>query len=228
MGNAQACYTHIDEEFQRLNQKQFNYLTLDQMLQFQPPRENPIELSHLGTLYVMDKRLSGRFYFDDLLDFAEVYCAQVAQNRSYDFRSKFQAYCTLHMWNDLCKHGGIDEFVTWFVKLFTENMPLKKFDMHPDVEFLPSDSIKTMHQILAIKSTYGVEFQTFFDLMQRVAEEENIMLLSEKKLDELVPVPILEQFARDFINGFVKLMQELGFEKEQMELYNEQMKAKKS
>lgn len=32
------------------------------------------------------------------------------------------------------------------------------------------------------------------------------MLLSEKKLDELVPVPILEQFGRDFINGFVKLM----------------------
>ena len=32
------------------------------------------------------------------------------------------------------------------------------------------------------------------------------MLLSEKKLDELVPVTILEQFARDFINGFVKLM----------------------
>lgn len=40
-------------------------------------------------MYVMDKRLSGRFYFDDLMDFAEVYCAQVAQNRSYDF----QVFC---------------------------------------------------------------------------------------------------------------------------------------
>eukprot|EP00026_Physarum_polycephalum_P009953 Phypoly_transcript_10093.p1 GENE.Phypoly_transcript_10093~~Phypoly_transcript_10093.p1 ORF type:complete len:228 (+),score=17.92 Phypoly_transcript_10093:535-1218(+) len=224
MGNAQASYGYINDEFIKINQKQCNYLTLDQMLQFQPPRENPIDLSHLGTLYVMDKRLSGRFYFEDLMDFAEVYCAQVAQNRSYDFQSKFQAYCTLHMWNDLCKHGGIDDFVNWFVKLFSENMPVKKFEGHPDVEFLPSDTIKTMHQILAIKSTYGVEFQIFFDLMQRVAEEQGIMLLSEKKLDEVVPVTILEQFARDFINGFVKLMSELGFERELMEPYNEQVK----
>jgi hypothetical protein len=128
------------------------------------------------------------------------------------------------MWNDLCKHGGIEDFVSWFVKLFSENTHVKKFDIHPDVEFLPSDTVKTMHQILAIKSTYGVEFQTFFDLMQRVAEEQGIMLLSEKKLDELVPLTILEQFARDFINGFVKLMSELGFERELMDPYNEQMK----
>lgn len=79
-------------------------------------------------------------------------------------------------------------------------------------------------KILGIKKTYGVDVQSFFDLMQRVAEEQvcvnrdnrpkltiyiilqGIMRLDEEKLDEVVPLEVLKQFARDFINGFLKLM----------------------
>ena len=34
----------------------------------------------------MDKRLSGRFYFDDLVDFGEIYHAQASATRGYDLQ----------------------------------------------------------------------------------------------------------------------------------------------
>jgi len=215
MGNAQSTRTYITEEFQKANQgNPRDYLVLDQIMQVQPPRENPIDLQHIGALYIMDKRLCGRFYYEDLLDFGDLYCIQTAAARLYDAQSKFKAYCTLQMWSELCKPGGIEEFVAWFGRLLSENMTLQYFDEHPTVPFLPADTVKTMHSIMAIKKLYGMDFQEFFSLMQRVAEEQGIMKLEEEKLDEVVPLVVSRQFAREFINGFVKLMSELGFDKD--------------
>jgi hypothetical protein len=38
--------------------------------------------------------------------------------------------------------------------------------------FVEGDSIKTLHKLLNIKLMYGYSFQSFLDLMQRVAEEK--------------------------------------------------------
>jgi len=38
------------------------------------------------------------------------------------------------------------------------------------------------------------------------------MFLKEEELDDVVPLLVLKQFARDFIKGFVHLMAELGFD----------------
>ena len=51
---------------------------------------------------------------------------------------------------------GFFSFLNRFVKLFSENMPVKKFDGHPDVEFLPSDTIKTMHQVCLPLSLFSL------------------------------------------------------------------------
>jgi len=220
MGSAQSIRVYIAEEFQKANNDmQRDYLVLDQIIQIQPPRESPIDLTHLGTLYIMDKRMCGRFYYEDLLDFGETYLTQASATRAYDLQSKFQAYCTLHMWNEVTKPGGVEEFVTWFGRLLAENQPLQYFDEHPTVSFLHSDTIKTMHLILGIKKTYGVDFQIFLDLMQRAAEEQGLMRLDVEKLDEVVPLVVSRQFAREFMNGFVKLMSELGFDREKLAEY---------
>ena len=50
-------------------------------------------------------------------------------------------------------------------------MPVQYFEDHPDIIFLRSDNIKTLHELLNIKESYGIDFQTFFDVMQRVGEE---------------------------------------------------------
>eukprot|EP01133_Synstelium_polycarpum_P016648 gene16648-19780_t len=180
----------------------------------QPPRECTIDTSHLGTLFAIDQRLTGRFYESDIISFARIYAAQLLQNGGKDdFQSKFQAYCTLKMWNEISKTNGSDIFVEWFSKLFTENTTYTQtFQHHPDTVFLTSDAIKKMYQILSIKNYYGGDFRSFFDLMQRTAEEQGLMKLDEDELDDVVPLYCLKYFSKDFINGFVKLMYELGFQ----------------
>lgn len=42
--------------------------------------------------YIMDKRLSGRFYFEDLLDFGETYSTQASATRSYDLQVRIHSY----------------------------------------------------------------------------------------------------------------------------------------
>jgi hypothetical protein len=44
-----------------------------------------------------------------------------------------------------------------------------------------------------------------------------MMNLVEEELDEVIPLEILKSFAKDFIDGFLKYMRELGFE-EDMEI----------
>lgn len=38
------------------------------------------------------------------------------------------------------------------------------------------------------------------------------MNLNNEEFDDVVPLIVLKQFARDFIKGFISLMTELGFE----------------
>jgi len=214
MGNVESLSLSISEEYQRVNLNKRDYLVLDEVLQMEPPRESTIDICHLGTLFVIDKRLTGRFYENDILEFARTYASQALRNGSKeDFQSKFQAYCTLKMWNEISKPEGSDIFVEWFSKLFTENPNyIQKFKHHQDSVFLTSDAIKKMYQILSIKNYYGGDFRSFLDLMQRSAEEQSIMKLDEDELDDVVPLVILKNFSKDFINGFVKLMSELGFQ----------------
>jgi hypothetical protein len=63
MGNTATIQRHIGEEFKRVKEvtkKKYgdkvkdNYMVLDQVLQMQPFREHPVDISHLGTLFVLD------------------------------------------------------------------------------------------------------------------------------------------------------------------------------
>ncbi|GAM19611.1 hypothetical protein SAMD00019534_027860, partial [Acytostelium subglobosum LB1] len=211
MGNVESG---ISDEYKRVNKNDKSYIVLDELLEMQPPRECTIDTSHLGTLFAIDRRLTGRFYECDILEFTRLYATQLQQNGGKDdFQSKFQAYCTLKMWNEISKPEGSDVFVEWFSKLFTENPSyIQSFKHHPDTLFLTSDAIKKMYQILSIKNYYGGDFRSFFDLMQRSAEEQGFMKLDEDELDDVIPLVILKHFSKDFITGFVKLMSELGFQ----------------
>ncbi|KAF2072075.1 hypothetical protein CYY_006617 [Polysphondylium violaceum] len=227
MGNVESLAKSISDEYKRVrldpannvnNKRAYlgegDYMVLDEVLQIQPPRETTIDICHLGTLFVIDKNLTGRFYEADILYFTRTYASQaLGSSGKDDFQSKFQAYCTLKMWNKISEHDGATTFVEWFSKLFTESPNyIQSFPHHPNSVFLTSDAIKKMYQILSIKNYYGGDFRSFLDLMQRSAEEQSIMKLDEDELDDVVPLVILKNFSKDFINGFIKLMFELGFQ----------------
>eukprot|EP01121_Diplochlamys_sp_Union-15-3_P000867 TRINITY_DN10728_c0_g1_i2.p1 TRINITY_DN10728_c0_g1~~TRINITY_DN10728_c0_g1_i2.p1 ORF type:complete len:189 (-),score=18.94 TRINITY_DN10728_c0_g1_i2:73-639(-) len=183
------------------------------MLKFQKPNAHPaqdLDLTHLGTLFVMDKSRSGKFYAEEIIDFCTLYLERHAKNKTnVDFLKEFQGYCTLQLWNFVSNHGQ-EAFVDWFCKLFSHNR-IFFYKTRPKVVYLTQDSIKTLHEILNISKTYGLEFQSFFDLCQKVGQEMKLYKES-KRIDDVVPLEVIKIFAADFITGFIKYMEELGFE----------------
>ncbi|KAK3284161.1 hypothetical protein CYMTET_8184 [Cymbomonas tetramitiformis] len=113
-----------------------------------------------------------------------------------------QGYCSLQLWNSVGTVEGRAAFETWFGKLITENEEVSYFEEHPDVVFISRDTIQTMYEILSVSETHGMDFQSFFDLLQRVGEEKGTMDLENEALDDFAPLDVVKDFATSFINGF--------------------------
>lgn len=92
-----------------------------------------------------------------------------------------------------------------------ENDNIKYFESKPGVPFIYRNTIQHLFELLHVKATHGVEFHVFFDLLQHAAEEEGLMSITQQEMDDYVPLNICQKFARYFIKGFVKLMNQLGF-----------------
>jgi len=219
MGNQGSIQRHISEEFKRVKEatKKKNgkihsadYLVLDQVLQMQPFREQPVDVAHLGTLFCLDENKDGRFSEAEFGKFAAQFSGK--KSFSHDFQMHLQAFCTLHMWNEVTKEGGVEMFVEWFGKLLQENsMDWRQFRGTREI-FLDGDTVRTLHRLLNIKLMYGYSFDNFFGLMQRVAEEKSLMQLENEKYDEYVPLAIVKFFGREFITGFSRVMSDMGFD----------------
>ena len=91
-----------------------------------------------------------------------------------------------------------------------ENEPIEEFKCKPGIPFISRYTLLHLFEILNVKATHGVEFQMFFDLLQRVAEEEGLMGIDNIELDDFIPLIICQNFARHFIEGFVRLVDQLG------------------
>lgn len=116
------------------------------------------------------------------------------------------------MWNSISAENGEQMFINWFTNLFFHDKIVFP-DSYSDKPFVPKDSVKVLHEILQIGKTYGVDFISFFDLMQRFGEERKLMNLDDEQLDDLVHLDALNFFATEFIRGFMNYMAELDFEK---------------
>mmetsp|Transcript_43705 Transcript_43705/g.31865 ORF Transcript_43705/g.31865 Transcript_43705/m.31865 type:complete len:87 (+) Transcript_43705:330-590(+) len=85
------------------------------------------------------------------------------------------------MWESVC--GGEEkeaDFVAWLSRLLHENQSPKYFETHQDVAFIKSLTIKCLYEVLNVRQTHNIEFQTFLSLMQEAAEEMGYMQLYEE------------------------------------------------
>jgi ankyrin repeat protein len=141
------------------------------------------------------------------------YTSEASAHRNLDWQAQFQAYCTLQLWDLVSDDHGEELFVDWLCRLFSENGSRATTTLQNHV-YLRSGSVKTLHEILNIQTTYGLDYLSFFDLLQRVAEEESPDLMNghDTAYDDLLPLDTLRHFARDFLAGFVSIMTTLGFE----------------
>jgi hypothetical protein len=237
-----------------------------------------IDLTHLGSLFVLDRNHDGRFYYEDFIAFAALCKAKDEAFRRDGIRSNIRAYCTMRMWCIVSQIDGVRKFVQWydadrssrstadcladwidrsmpttrFGRLFCENTMSEKatrtFNELPRLTFVSYDTVKTMHQILNIRESYGLTFQDFFALCRKASQEQvccctsmaishnlsnlrlslcvcvsvsvsvivsqhpELLRSENEQLEEYVLLSVVEVFAREFIQGFVNLMLELGYD----------------
>ena len=82
------------------------------------------------------------------------------------------------------------------------------------IKYLSESTLMTLHTLFSISDGYGISFQYFFDLCQRCGEEKGELNLNEEKYDDKIPVSVISDFSFDFINGYINLMESLGFDRD--------------
>ena len=49
---------------------------------FKNNKENPIDFTHVGTLFVLDQTKDGKFYLEELIDFANLYFEKLNNHKA--------------------------------------------------------------------------------------------------------------------------------------------------
>ncbi len=76
------------------------------------------------------------------------------------------------MWNSVCGDETKEsDFVAWLSRLLYENHSVKYFEPNLDTPFLSAETIKCLYEILNVRQTHNIEYQSFFALMQQTGEE---------------------------------------------------------
>ena len=117
------------------------------------------------------------------------------------------------MWTRVCgSEAKEDDFVAWLSRLLKENQPFMFLDANQqEVAFVNQASIKLIYEVLHLRDTHNIEFQDFLALMQQAGEEMGLMSVQEEKQDNYVVLAVIQSFAKNFIQGFSRLMTEIGF-----------------
>ncbi len=74
------------------------------------------------------------------------------------------------LWTTVCGDEGKEaDFVAWISRLLLENYQtgVKTFVevAGPDVPFIRSEAVKALYEVLNVRQTHNIEFQSFFALM---------------------------------------------------------------
>jgi len=240
MGQKAAREKHVAEEFKaildakkvrnqqrrdylvRKNGVEIEYLTLSDMLKFKQPRNRDIMLdpNHLGLIFVLDDSKDGRFYLKDIHKFADLYFERQASNPNVvDVPKEFQGYCTLVLWNFVTTAGGVEKFVHWFGRVFSiGNVVFEHHGENHRTIYVERGALKVLDDIFAVSRNFGIDTNHTFGLLQQVSRQKKLMPAESRheskkaKYKDVIPREALEYFGREFIDGFIKYMTELGFE----------------
>ena len=186
-----------------------DYLTLDQIFMLQPPPIMPMDFTHLGTLFVVNRNLDGKFTLDDLFAFAAFCESKRRVFDSHEFLIQIQGLCSYVMWEYNIKngHGVVEE---WLFKCVAANGPLRKFDRVPNVVFILRDNILPLYKILRVDRAFSISFHDFFDLMQLASEENCGFDMMDEEFDDVIPDRILLHFLHACTASFMQMMHDIG------------------
>jgi len=200
----------------KVDGKYKEFLTLDDLRNFKQPRGSeiePLDPNHLGTLFVLDKSHSGRFFVEELIEFIHMYFdRQAIKTYAGNIVKEFQGYCTLQLWNYVNQQHGPRKFAKWFGLLLYRGNEVKIKDF-PKKKFVARQAIHRLHEIFQVTKSFGVDQMTSFTTLLEVAQQKKFVDTSAgEQLKDVLPLEILEYFGKEFIEGFKSYMTELGFE----------------
>eukprot|EP00192_Tetraselmis_astigmatica_P018845 CAMPEP_0117657044 /NCGR_PEP_ID=MMETSP0804-20121206/5123_1 /TAXON_ID=1074897 /ORGANISM="Tetraselmis astigmatica, Strain CCMP880" /LENGTH=252 /DNA_ID=CAMNT_0005463477 /DNA_START=98 /DNA_END=857 /DNA_ORIENTATION=+ len=178
---------------------------------YQPSSQTPSNsfLVSDRTAPLLHRNKDGRFTQDELQAFYDLACERAKLYQPYEFMSMIHGYCTLRMWRAVSGAGGHKEFADWVCKLVTESMETCSFPQYPGIVYVHRDPIETLHHSMGIKESQGLDFQSFFDLLQQVAEEKKILALDNEEFDDYLPLAVLSEFALSMITGMQKVIEDI-------------------
>jgi hypothetical protein len=154
--------------------------------------------------------------------------------RSFEYSAQLQGFCSLQLWQAMAAPNGRDAYVNWYVihhlkhnqsfqtELTSVNYRLtsprrvcalliensgerRRFWRYGTQQYLHVDTLEALYHLLRVHDTLGVDFQGFFDMLQRVGEERRLMDLKDEEQDDWVPMGVV----RDFVAGTAKGAQRL-------------------
>jgi len=201
----------------KVDGKYKEFLTLDDLRNFKQPRGNeiePLDPSHLGTLFVLDKSKDGRFFIEELIEFIHMYFdRQASKTYAGNVVKEFQGYCTLQLWNYVNRKSGLRNFAKWIGLLLYRGNEVKIHEF-PHKKFVARQAIHRLHEIFQVTKSFGVDQPSSFTTLLEVAQQKKMVDVSSggDQLKDVLPLEILEYFGKEFIEGFKSYMTELGFE----------------
>lgn len=189
-------------------------LTVDDVFLCKPLEDTPFGFNHLGTLYLLSRDSQDGYIYREHCSAFGVLCHTLKDEFRFtrDFQGALRAYGMICLWRDMSEDGGRPRITEWLHALVVANSsPLKTFREYPGTSFIFRDTIKTLHQLLRVHDAFAIDLQAFFDLLQRTAEEMQLLSLADERLDDWIPESVVRQFLSRFIDGLGRMMSGLGF-----------------
>jgi len=91
-------------------------------------------------------------------------------------------------------------------KLATENCE-GVYRTEEGVTLVERDAVAGIHMAFQVQGFEGLDFQAFFDLLQRWAEDDGFIPLEEESYDDLLPLDVVRKFADSFACGLLRMFQ---------------------
>ena len=203
------------EEFNRVSNSHDKIMLTD-VLKMSIVDENgeyKINLCHIPTLFYLDEDKDGKFTRKDFSRLAKIIEDKEKEYKRFEFSAMIQAYFTLAMWKRVCSEQGESDFVAWIKKLVINNNEKIEDESDEDTEnpdpmkYVDRTNLKMLYDVLNVKTTHGIDFQSFFELMKITSDD---MEEEGTANEEFVLISVLDFFCVNFIRGFSKLILDLG------------------
>jgi hypothetical protein len=183
-------------------------LSMSQVLLFQPIAGAKIQLRYLPILFLMDRDMDGRFGRDEVVEFFELCSRTLRSVGRSELDISMQGYALLQLQNFLKTEGSTETFCAWFVAVFLDGLQNESHETR--TEFVSRDVAHGIHHVLQLESSNGYDAQGFLDVLQRMGEEQQIMDIGRKDLDDVVPVSVVHCFAKHYAASICRNMETLN------------------